>query len=206
MTDQITDAIEGAASLVHYAELHESPDNPRTITDERFAALKHALKTQPDMMLARPVIADVTRGGEVVGGNMRLRAVSELIAEGDNGYTRRFGEMIPAFLHEFKSDAERREWMLRDNAGYGSWEDEALAALVREHETDGADMSLLGFGTDDLDRLLKESTRGDGGDGGGNDAPDMNLWGVIVECADEDSQAALLERLTEEGYTVRALL
>jgi hypothetical protein len=205
MTDTTTPEA-ATLSFVHPGELHEAPDNPRFIRDERFDALKHALKNAPRMMLARPVIADTTRGGEVIAGNMRLRAAAELIAEGDNGYTAMFKDTVPTFLYHFPGgDTERREWMLRDNAPYGSWE--ALAALVKEHENDGGDMSLLGFDTLELDRLVKEADAGDslGGDGGVGDEP-PTLWGVVVECDDEETQSDLLEELAGRGLTVRALL
>jgi hypothetical protein len=32
------------------------------------------------------------------------------------------------------------------------------------------------------------------------------VWGVVVECEGEDAQAELLEMLTEQGYTCRALM
>jgi hypothetical protein len=53
--------------------LHESPVNPRSITDEAFDRLKLALVEAPEMLQARPLIALPT--GEVICGNMRLRAL-----------------------------------------------------------------------------------------------------------------------------------
>lgn len=68
--------------------------------------------------------------------------------------------------------------------------DDALRALV-EHE---AELDLAGSAS--------------GGEGDPDTSPvDVpDVWGVVVECQDEQQQAQLLEMLTEEGYTCRALL
>ena len=181
---------EAGLTKLHPSELHESPDNPRTITGERFEALKHSMKQDPGMMEARPLIA--TLDGEVVAGNMRLRAAKEL------GWTE-----VPTVLAPL-DEKRKREWMLRDNNGYGEWDQDALTDLVAEYaQGEGADTSLLGFGQDDLDRILKENS-------GGGDAPPEpalpEMWGIVVECESEEQQSDLLERLDGEGFNVRALL
>jgi ParB-like chromosome segregation protein Spo0J len=184
---------EGGISRIHPSELHESPLNPRTIEDARFTALKYALEHSPKMMEARPIIA--TTNGEVVAGNMRLRAVQEL------GW-----EEVPVYIGDL-SEQEKREWMLRDNQEYGDWVPDALAEVIREYQAmDGADTQLLGFTRDDLDRIVGEmvENRNGGTNNEGTDPPSM--YGIVVECEDEQSQAELLEELEGRGFTTRALL
>lgn len=194
-------------AAVHPNELHESPVNPRTITAERFEALMYALEKAPKMMVPRPIIA--TLEGEVIGGNMRLRACRAMY--GDVERYPRFNEFVtehgglPAYLDTF-TPAERSEWMLRDNQGYGEYVEDQLADLLREYEQQAdADMDSLGFMHQELDRLLDR-----GGDAGGDapvdDTPPLGVYGVIVECESEEQQTELLERLAEEQYNVRALL
>lgn len=193
-------------SFVGVSELHESPDNPRTITDQRFADLMHSMEKDPGMLIPRPLIA--TTDGEVVAGNMRLRAARKMLA--DSGKHPNFTAWyehhggIPTWLGPL-SEQRKREWMLRDNAGYGEWEAEALTELVAEYvQGEDADRRLLGFDTDQLDRILGEQT------GGGGDAPENppppEMWGVVVECESEAQQSELLERLDGEGFNVRSLL
>jgi ParB-like chromosome segregation protein Spo0J len=180
-------------SRLHPGELHESPSNPRQISDERFAALKYALDQDPEMMAARPIIA--TPDGEVVAGNMRLRAALEL------GW-----ESVPVFIAEL-DEARKREWMLRDNNEYGEWVPEELAALLKEHADTAGDMELLGFASDDIDAIVRNAAKGAGiGAGASGDPPPPEVWGVVVECESESQQAELLERLDLEGFNVRALL
>lgn len=176
---------------LHVGELHESPDNPRSITDEGLRGLMHSLQKDPQMLRARPVIVDVDTG-EVVCGNMRLRAARAL------GW-----DTVPVYIKKFESDAQRREWMLRDNNEYGQWIPNELQALVRQHEAEGADLQLLGFGQQELRDLLTIP------DAELPDAPVQDVpvvFGVVIDCDSEDEQAGLLEELAERGLRCRALM
>ena len=185
--------LEEGGNVISLALLHESPVNPRSISDERFDALKHALEADPDMMRARPIIA--TTEGEVVCGNMRLRALKDM------GWTE-----APVFVAKL-DDNRRREWMLRDNQEYGDWVPDELAALIAEHAAADADMTLLGFGDEKIDSLLALATPDADGDGTGDGGdPPIDVWGIVVECDTEDQQASLLDELVERGLTVRALI
>jgi ParB-like chromosome segregation protein Spo0J len=97
--------------------------------------------------------------------------------------------------------------MIRDNQGYGDWITEAYAAMVAEHEREGADMALLGIKPDEQKDLLALANADEAipDEPPPDDIPPES-WGVVVECEDEDQQAELLERLGEEGFNVRALI
>jgi len=174
--------------------LHESPDNPRSISDERFQALKYALDKDSEMLQARPIIAKPT--GEVVAGNMRLRALVDL------GWTE-----APVFVANL-SPAQAREWMLRDNQEYGDWVPEDLAALIAAHEAEQGDLAMLGFTDAAVEGLLKQAGDESGGGGGGSqgEVASAEVWGVVVECETEDEQAGLVEELADRGLEVRALI
>lgn len=198
--------------LVPIEDLHESPVNPRFITDDAFERLQRDLKTAPQMMEARPVIADADKGGEILAGNMRHRAATAIIEQfrrdGEvNGYIERFGEKIPAFVRTFANENERREWMLRDNNDYGDWQEDALSAMVREHQEQGGDIHSLGFHDEALNRLIEQPEPpppGEDDDPSNQTIPEV--WGVIVDCETEHQQVELLERLESEGFDVRALI
>ena len=191
---------EGLDLEFPFADLREAEDNPREITDERFDALKHSITSDPDFMKARPIIADAEKG-DVVAGNMRLRACKDLGMEAG-----------PVFVKKFTSAAQRREWMLRDNQEYGEWVPDELAALVAQHREEEGDLRLLGFTEENTESLLAMASGADpepsggGGASGNGEGHEAEVWGIIVDCDDEDQQLGLLEELAGRGLTVRALI
>ncbi len=89
------------------------PSNPRSITKEKFEELKQSIKDFPQMELVKPlIIAD----GFVIGGNMRLLAMKDL------GYR----EVLVNDVTEW-TQAQRDEFMIKDNTHYGAWDYDALA-------------------------------------------------------------------------------
>jgi ParB-like chromosome segregation protein Spo0J len=116
------------------------PENPRRIRPERLEQLKRALADDPEMLLARPLLA--LPDGTVIAGNQRLRAAREL------GW-----QTIPVITVEL--DRERaRLWALRDNNPYGEWNEPALAELLAELGAGGVELALAGFAERELERLL----------------------------------------------------
>lgn len=95
-------------------------------------------------------------------------------------------------------------------AELGGYDDDALAALLRELD----DPLGSGWTDEEVAVLLADDTPLDGALPGDRmpepgDAPvDVreDVWGVIVVCPDEQSQAQLLVRLSDEGFQVRALV
>lgn len=176
---------------VEIERLTESPDNPRHIAKDRFEALKHALNEDPKMLEARPLIA--TPDGQVVCGNMRLRAAQAL------GWTE-----IRTYVVDLDAQT-RREWMLRDNQEYGEWVPDELAAMLSLHKEEDGDLSLLGFSEPQVNELLKlGDDMPDPGDQ--NTDPPPEVYGVVVTCESDIQQSELLEELTERGLECRALL
>jgi ParB-like chromosome segregation protein Spo0J len=121
-------------------QLHESPRNPRRITDEAFNRLAADLRRSPAMLEARPLIALLD--GEVICGNMRLRAMKDM------GWTD-----TPAYVADLDRN-EQIEWLARDNNPYGDWHQDDLASLVAAHEKAGGDVEALGFARPEIDELL----------------------------------------------------
>lgn len=169
----MTDTLTLGPQLMDPASLHESPVNPRTINDERFEALKRGIEYDPKMLEARPVIA--TPEGEVVAGNMRLRAVKEL----------GWGE-VPVFVAELTA-MQQREWMLRDNQEYGEYVPDQLARLIEIHAQDGGDVSMLGFKDEDVSDLLRTLEDGE----------------AVIPEPDEQTDPALKAEILIEVYCSR---
>jgi len=90
-----------------------NPENPRSIRDDQFEKLVKSLKDFPDMASVRPLI--INDDNIVIGGNMRLRAMKEA------GWSD-----VPVIKVEWSAD-QQREFIIKDNLGFGEWDWEALA-------------------------------------------------------------------------------
>lgn len=113
---------------VPVSKLRANPKNPRIIKDEKFQKLVQSIKDFPEMLELRPIVVD----GEwmVLGGNMRLKACQ---AAG-------LKEVPVAIAADLTPD-QQREFIIKDNVGFGEWEWDALA---NEWDAD----QLTGWGLD----------------------------------------------------------
>jgi ParB-like chromosome segregation protein Spo0J len=94
-------------------EIRNNPENPRYIRDEKFAKLVKSLKDFPEMIGARPLV--VNQRMEALGGNMRLKAMIEA------GWTE-----CPVVQVDW-SEEKQREFIIKDNVGYGEWDWDMIA-------------------------------------------------------------------------------
>ena len=126
----------------------ENEENPRTITTEKFKKLVKSLLVFPRMLTLRPIVVDETM--TVLGGNMRLRALKHIVSM--DWDTLRFtisdGEKftqgeVDALLKYWEgwrkkpvativnatdlTEAQKKEFIIKDNVGFGDWDTEALA-------------------------------------------------------------------------------
>ena len=125
---------------VPLSSLHPAAWNPRTIKDERFQNLCASIQKDPDFLWRRPVLAQLD--GTIYAGNMRYRAAEHLGME-----------TIPAIVEEV-ADQLARERALRDNAQWGEWAEDDLAALLDQLRAEGSDLDILGFDGRELQQLL----------------------------------------------------
>jgi hypothetical protein len=97
-------------------DIKPNPENPRIIRDEAFQKLVRSIREFPEMLELRPLV--VNGDGVVLGGNMRLRAC-EAAGLVD----------VPVVRASSLTEEQQREFIIKDNVGYGEWEWEALANL-----------------------------------------------------------------------------
>lgn len=121
-------------------DLHSDPANPRRISDAELEALTRSIS---EFGFVDPVIArreDMT----VIGGHQRLLAA------------RRLGlKTVPVVLVDLSIE-QARLLNLALNRISGDWDQELLARLVADlSPVEGVDLSLSGFGADELSKLLK---------------------------------------------------
>lgn len=98
-------------------ELREWSQNPRSITKDGFERLK---KQITKLGQYKPLL--ITPDGEVLGGNMRLKAYREL---GIND--------IWVSVINTKDEAEKLEYALSDNDRAGYYDDDSLANLISQY-------------------------------------------------------------------------
>lgn len=116
--------------------LKANPSNPRVVRDEKFAKLKRSIQEFPDMLNYRAIVAVTDTDGKymVLGGNMRLRALQELgIKE------------APVMLADHWTEEQRREFIIKDNVGFGEWDWDALANEWKTEDLDkwGLDVPMI---------------------------------------------------------------
>lgn len=103
---------------VKLTDVKANPNNPRVIRDEKFAKLKQSIIDFPEMLEKRPLVCFTDADGKfvVLGGNMRLKALSDIGAK-----------EIPIILADDWTAEQRAQFLIKDNVGFGEWDWEQLA-------------------------------------------------------------------------------
>ena len=100
--------------VVKIKDIKNNPNNPRIIKDDKFKKLVASIREFPKMLEIRPIV--VNDDMIVLGGNMRLKAIKEL------GLTE-----APIIKISDLTDEEQRQFIIKDNAGFGEWDWDILA-------------------------------------------------------------------------------
>jgi DNA modification methylase len=95
------------------SKVRPNSDNPRYIKDEKFKKLVQSLRDFPEMANVRPIV--VNKEMVVLGGNMRLKAMQEA------GWSE-----VPVKVVDW-SEEKQREFIIKDNVGFGEWDWDELA-------------------------------------------------------------------------------
>ena len=136
---------------VKLSQIQVNGANPRTITKEKLSKLVTSILVLPKMLELRPIVVDNTF--TALGGNMRLRALNDIstmtddeVAQALNAsrdfqkkteaektllieYWARWRDIptAPVIKASELTDEEQREFIIKDNVGYGEWDMDALA-------------------------------------------------------------------------------
>ena len=165
---------------VKLSQIQVNGANPRTITKEKFSKLVTSILVLPKMLELRPIVVDNTF--TALGGNMRLRALNDIstmtddeVAQALNAsrdfqkkteaertllieYWARWRDTptAPVIKASELTDEEQREFIIKDNVGFGEWD---MDALANEWDTE----DLTDWGLD-----LWNADSGSGGSGSGS--------------------------------------
>ena len=112
---------------VNISDIRENQNNPRLIKDDKFKKLVQSIKDFPQMLAIRPIVvnADMT----VLGGNMRLKACKEAGLK-----------KVPILVANDLTEAQQKEFIIKDNVGFGEWDWEMIANEWPEVEEWGLDV------------------------------------------------------------------
>jgi DNA modification methylase len=99
---------------VNISKIRENKHNPRTIKGEMLAKLKKSITDFPEMLKLRPIVIDDK--GIILGGNMRYHACKELGIE-----------EVYVLSADSLTDAQKKEFIIKDNIGFGDWDFDELA-------------------------------------------------------------------------------
>lgn len=126
-----------------------NPSNPRLIKDDKFNKLVESIRTFPEMMEKRPIVCVTDADGKLypLGGNMRLKALQEL------GYKEISDNWI--LLADEWTEEQRREFVIKDNVGFGEWDWEELANAWDSEKLEEWGLDLPGF--DDAEDVSEEN-------------------------------------------------
>jgi len=122
--------------LVPYAK------NARTHSAEQVAQIAASIV---EFGFLNPILVDSNAG--IIAGHGRLLAARKL------GLA-----VVPVVVLDHLSETQRRAYIIADNklALNAGWDDAVLAEELRDIQSDGLDLTLVGFSDDELDSLLAE--------------------------------------------------
>lgn len=137
--------------IVKLSQIQVNGANPRTISKEKFDKLINSILVLPKMLELRPIVVDDTFAA--LGGNMRRRALTAIESMSVDELAQRLSGLrdyqkkteaekqqlveywgkwketptAPVIKASELSEDERKEFIIKDNVGYGSWDMDMLA-------------------------------------------------------------------------------
>ena len=131
-------------------EIKPNPNNPRIIKDIKFKQLVKSIQDFPQMLELRPIVID--ENNMVLGGNMRLKACIEA------GLTD-----VPVIHANNLSEDKKKEFIVKDNVGYGEWDWDDLANNWDAEELTQWGLDIPNFDVNNLEAEEDDFAVPDGG-------------------------------------------
>jgi DNA modification methylase len=131
-------------------EIKPNPNNPRIIKDHKFKQLVKSIQDFPQMLELRPIVID--ENNMVLGGNMRLKACIEA------GLTN-----VPVIHANNLSEEKKKEFIVKDNVGYGEWDWDDLANNWDAQELTDWGLDIPNFDVNNLEAEEDDFAVPDGG-------------------------------------------
>jgi DNA modification methylase len=122
---------------VKITEVKSNPNNPRLIKDDKFEKLVKSIKEFPKMLEIRPIVVNADM--IVLGGNMRLKACKEAGLK-----------EIPIIFADELTEEEQKQFIIKDNVGFGEWDWEQLANKWDEVQLQEWGLDIPDFGVNEI--------------------------------------------------------
>jgi hypothetical protein len=149
--------------LININQVKANPNNPRTIKDEKFTKLVKSITDFPKMLELRPII--VNDDMIVLGGNMRLKACKEAGLK-----------KIPVIKASDLTPEQQKEFIIKDNVGYGDWDWQVIQTEFPEAEEWGLDIISMPTGDINLDDFFEDN----------GDSEKEQKFKIVLEYTEED--------------------
>jgi hypothetical protein len=131
---------------VNIKEIIPNKENPRFISDKKFEKLVKSIKDFPEMLEKRPLVVDENM--VVLGGNMRLKALQKA----------GFKEIIVDVAENW-SEEKKKEFIIKDNVGFGEWDWDVLANIYDKDLLIDYGIDILFDDNVDLDDFFEENEK-----------------------------------------------
>ncbi len=166
--------------IMKLSAIKQNPNNPRSINKDKFAKLVKSIEEFPRMLELRPIV--LNKDNIVLGGNMRLKACKQIgLSE------------VPVVYADDLTEEEQRQFIIKDNVGFGDWDWELLA-----NEWDVSDLNDWGLDVwqpeEETDKELTDISE-----------KINEVFKIEVEVDNEQELQLLYDKLTTEKYKCRIL-
>ena len=184
---------------VKLSQVQVNEANPRTITNEKFQKLVNSVLALPKMLELRPIVVDNMM--VALGGNMRYRALTAISDLSEDELKSRLfsikdvqkkteGEQQALLTHWLRwrdsptaiiikaselTDEEQREFIIKDNIGYGEWDVDSLTA-----QWDNEELVDWGIEFPDAENALNAQNGDGSGSGSQNSQPESSLFDRFI--------------------------
>jgi ParB-like chromosome segregation protein Spo0J len=165
-----------AIQSVKISDVKSNPNNPRLIKNDKFEKLVQSLKDFPEMAKVRPIV--VNQDFVVLGGNMRLKAMKEA------GW-----KEVSVQVVDWSED-QQKEFIIKDNVGFGEWEWDMLANEWEAEDLDKWGLDVPKFEDSQQEDLSDKIT---------------DTYRIEIVCESEQDQQKAYNDLIEQGYECRLL-
>tara|TARA_R110000823_G_scaffold309869_1_gene434410 strand:- start:8465 stop:8908 length:444 start_codon:yes stop_codon:yes gene_type:complete len=132
--------------IVNIKTIKETPGNPRFIKDAKFKKLVKSIKEFPEMLQIRPIVVDENM--IILGGNMRLKACKS-------------AGMFEIWIdqHFNLTEQQKREFIIKDNSGFGEWDWDILANEwdIQQLSDWGVDLPVFDLPIEDDQQITEEN-------------------------------------------------
>ena len=119
-------------TITPISSIKPNQNNPRLIKDDKFKKLVNSIQEFPEMLNLRPIV--INADNIVLGGNIRLKACKEAGLK-----------QVPVILAEDLTEEQQKQFIIKDNVGFGEWDWNDLANNWDSQQLDEWGLDIPGF-------------------------------------------------------------